>query len=130
MSMPLDPGLDRGGHLLRVGHVALGAVPGGPRGHLRHGRVEVQAHHRGALLQQELRAGAADSRGRSGDQGDLAGEWRPGALSGELGLLQVPVLDVEDVLGGEGAVATQVAGVEDDLDGVPVDVRGDGRVGR
>ena len=120
----LDARRNRGRELVSVRSRRTGrrATQGQPQ--VYNVRVEIQTNDGGALLQQEFRAGATDAGRRPGNQRDLAGErWRR-CLS-EFGLLQIPVLDVEDVLGREGTVATEFCGVEDDFDGVPVDVGGD-----
>ena len=126
---PLGACVDRGGDLFGVGHVALDAEPRWSGGNVCDTRVDVQTNDRGAALQQEFRAGTPDTGSRSCDQGDLSVELRRRSLS-ELGLLKVPVLNVEDVRRRKGTVATQLRCVEHNFDGVPVDVRGDGCVAR
>ena len=70
----LDRGLNRAGHLFGIGHVAPEAEPCGSGGRFCNFRVHIQTDDRCAVLEQELRAGATDTRSRSCDQRDLADE--------------------------------------------------------
>ncbi len=86
------------------------------------------ADHRGAALEEGLDARLADARRRAGDERDLAGERGRRARLAQLGLLEVPVLDVEGVLLIERAPAAERLGAQDDVDGVLVELFHDRRV--
>ena len=80
-----------------------------------------------AELHEERGRRAADAGRRARDERDLLGQRKLGLLL-DLGLLEAPVLDVEEVSEAHRGVATDVLGVGDDLDRVLVDVGGDLRL--
>ena len=123
----VDGGIDR----VLVGDVGLDAEPRRCVGRLEgvgDGGVGVHPHDRRPFGQEGGGGGPADAAGGAGDEGDLAGEGRRRRAAAELGLLQVPVLHVEQVGRGDGPVAAEGGGVGDHLHGVAVDVLHDGRV--
>jgi hypothetical protein len=63
--------------------------------------VDVETDDLCALLGERFRDGEADAGGATGDEGDLALMHLAGGAFAELGLLEVPVFDVEDVLFAE-----------------------------
>ena len=91
-------------------------------------RIPVQAHYSSTALEQRFGAGLADTRGGAGDHRHLAGESGRAAGLLQLGLLQVPVFDVEGVLVGQRLPAAQRFGTQDDIDGVLVKILDDADV--
>jgi hypothetical protein len=81
-----------------------------------------------ALGQQQLCAGATDSAGRSGDESDLSGEGPRLFRSRELGPLQAPVFDVEQLELADWPIDADRERVADHRRGVRPDVTGDARV--
>ncbi len=93
--------------------------------HRRDRRIDVQSNHCGSVSEQSFHARPSDTGRAAGDERDFSGERGrfPGQF--ELGLFELPVLDIENVPGAQGPVAAQGMGPQYDLDGVFVDLGGD-----
>ena len=108
---------ERGPHALAVGHVA-----GKPNAADLLGRglgrrlVEVEHGDRRAFRRERLGGGPADAAAGAGHHRHLAGEGL-GHRALQLGLLQAPVFDVEQVGLGQRLEAADRLGVGDDRDG-------------
>ena len=117
-----------GAHALAVGHVAGEPQAADLLGRRLGGRlVEVEHGHRGALRRERLGRGAADAAAGAGDHRHLAGEGL-GHRALQLGLLQAPVLDVEQVALGQRLEAADRLRIGDHLDGRLGQVGGDGGI--
>src|SRR5215510_15620379 len=90
-------------------------------------RVEIEPDDGGASGKQGAHCRLADAGSSPGDPCDLAREGSRLAPSLQLRLLEIPVLDVEDVLRGQRLVALDRLGPEDDVDRVLVELLDDPR---
>src|SRR5690606_25139321 len=86
----------------------------------------VEPYDRRSPVEELGGAGSSDSGGGAGDQGHLAGHrWRSSPTP-QLGLFQVPVLDVEQLSFTQGPISAQVVfGMLEDGDRVVIYVGGD-----
>ncbi len=89
------------GHVADEAEIIRAAVKTGDGG------IDVEPDDRRAARQQRIHAGLADAGGGAGHQRDFAGEHRRLAAALELGLFQVPVLDVENVLRRQRLLAAE-----------------------
>ena len=124
-----DRRLHRRGHRGLVRDVAADADVGGPVGHL----VDPSSRSRpttAAPAASNARArGQADARGRARHHRHVTRQRGRRRAPGQLRLLELPVLDVEQVGLADCRVAAQLDGPLDDPDRVAVDVRGESGVG-
>ena len=89
--------------------------------------IQVEHGHRRALRGERHGRGEPDAAAGAGHHGHLAGEGL-GHRALELGLLQAPVLHVEQVGFAQRLVAADGLGVGDDADGVLGEIRGNRRI--
>ena len=119
---------ESGVHRLAVGHIAGEPEAADLLGRGLGGRlVEVEHGDGGALRCEGLGGGLADAAAGAGHHRHLAGEGL-GHRTLQLGLLQAPVLDVEQVGLGQRLEAADRLGVGDDLDRGLGEVGGDGGI--
>ena len=104
-------------------------VPGRPAGA---GRCpgHIDADHSCTRCRECVSRGTPDARRGAGHQRHLTGQGSRRTGTSELGLLELPVLDVEQIGLAERHVAAQRFGGTDHVDRVEVDVRGDVAVDR
>ena len=114
-------------HLFGLGHVALEPEALYRRsGLFRRRAVDVEDGDRGAVGGKSLGRGGAD-RARAGHQRHLAGE-RLDHRAFQLGLLEAPIFEREQIALGQRLVAADGLGIGDHLDGVLGEIGGDGRI--
>ena len=87
--------------------------------------VEVETHHRRTACEQRVDASLADTRGRASDQRNFAGEQRRLARFSQLGLLEIPILDLEDIPLRQRCKATEQRRSLDHVHRVLVEIRDD-----
>ena len=88
----------------------------------------VQRDDRRTSAQEGIDAGAADSGGRARYEHDFAGERGRGSGPVQLGLLEIPVLDLEQVALAHSAPAAQRLGAQNDVNRMVVEVLDNGGV--
>ena len=125
----LDAPLDGIGLVRRVGDVGRTAEPRWTGERIHDVDRPVDPDHRRTVGEQRRRACTTDPRRRARDDRDLPGEHRRRPAEPELGLLEVPVLEVEQMAGRQRCPpAEPVLARGHDVDRVVVDVRCDLRV--
>ena len=82
--------------------------------------IDIQSDYCCAALEQGFGASLADARSCTGDQGNLAGVGRRRAAFSQLGLLQIPVFDLEQRARGKSTVAAKCLRALHHLHAVPI----------